>query len=130
MVEAREDLAVLLARAGRPAEAEAQLRAAIARSPGSMRAHMQLGAVLGGQGRFGESVAVYQEAVRLAPRSVDAYAALADGQAKAGDFDQAITAAERARVLARDEGRGPTVAEIDRRIASYRDGRLAQPPAD
>jgi tetratricopeptide (TPR) repeat protein len=128
MIEAREDLAVLLARAGRFTEAEAQLREAIARGPSSPRVHAQLGATLGAQGRFGEAVAAYQEAVRLAPRSVDAYAGLAEAEAKGGDFDRAITAAERARELARSDGQASMVAEIERRIASYRDGRARAEP--
>src|SRR5262249_13053792 len=44
-VEARTNLAALLARAGRPADAEAELEAAVARFPASATAHGNLGAL-------------------------------------------------------------------------------------
>ena len=125
MVETREDFAVLLAKAGRLADAEAQNREVIARSPGSLRAHAQLGSVLAGQGRWSEAVTAYEAAVRLTPRSIDVNAGLAEGLANTGAFDRAIASATRARALALDEGRTATVAEMERRIASYRGGRAA-----
>jgi tetratricopeptide (TPR) repeat protein len=128
MVEAREDLATLLAGAGRLPDAEAQLRDAIRTDPQSARGHVQLGAVLGAQGRWREAVAAYEGAVRLAPRWIDAFASLAEAQAAAGDFPRAVVAAERARDLARNDGRAATVAELDRRLTSYRAGTPAPPP--
>jgi tetratricopeptide (TPR) repeat protein len=127
MVEAREDLALLLTRAGRADAAERQLREAIRVAPGSLGARVRLGAALAAQGRAADAVAAYVDAVRLAPRSVDVHAALAEARAATGDWTGATTAAERARALALDEGRSATVAEIDRRIARYREGRVAAP---
>jgi tetratricopeptide (TPR) repeat protein len=122
MVEAREDVATLLAAAGRLDEAERQLREALRIAPSSVQALVELCAVLRARGRADDAVAACEAAARGVPASIDAQAALADAHAAAGDRTGAIAAAERARSLALDQGRSATAAELERRLTSYRTG--------
>ena len=58
---------------GKRAEAEAELRRALAYSPGSAEAHGQLGALLAGEGRMDEAAAEFLSALAIDPRSAVAH---------------------------------------------------------
>jgi tetratricopeptide (TPR) repeat protein len=116
MVEAREDLALLLVKAGRPADAEAQAREALRLAPASLLGRLQLGAALTAQGGRARPSLPTRSHPRGSP--IDRRVHRARGRpCGRGDFERAVTAAERAGSLA--EGTA-AVAEIERRIASYR----------
>lgn len=70
-IEARLDLAELLASQGRFAEAERELRAAIAADPALVPAHYGLGVVLAAGGWIVEAVAALRRARELAPEDAE-----------------------------------------------------------
>ncbi|MFP6733017.1 MAG: tetratricopeptide repeat protein [Rhodospirillales bacterium] len=69
---------------GRPAEAEAALRAALALAPEDLDTHHQLGRVCLRRGDIGAAIAVFEDAKRLGPDSVLAEIGLARCRALAG----------------------------------------------
>ena len=69
---AREREKVVLLEAGRAAEAETQLRAALTLIPPSADAHNNLGIALGSQGRLQEALAQFERALAIDPSSADA----------------------------------------------------------
>jgi len=74
----------LLDLAGRPGEAEASYRRAIALQPDHARAHNNLGCILSLQGRLGEAVECFRRAIELEPALPEAnqnYAALTNNPA-------------------------------------------------
>jgi tetratricopeptide (TPR) repeat protein len=71
-VAARGDIAAILRRNGRDADAEKQLRAWVAASPADAEARLALGALLDRKGRNAEAEVELREAIRLDPRSAEA----------------------------------------------------------
>ena len=69
---ARGDVAAILRRSGRDAEAETQLRAWIAAAPKDAEARLALGAFLDRKGRNAEAEIELREAIRLDPRLAEA----------------------------------------------------------
>lgn len=85
-----QSLAVVLFRQGLVAEAETQLRAAVALQPDDADAQNSLGAVLASQRRFDEAIAAYREAIRLRPSLASAHADLGMALAETGHPDDGI----------------------------------------
>jgi Flp pilus assembly protein TadD len=69
---ARGDVAVILRRNGRDAEAEKQLRAWVGAAPTDPEGRVALGALLERSGRIGEAEVELREAIRLDPHSAEA----------------------------------------------------------
>ena len=70
--EARNNLAVILMKEGRVAEAEVEFREALKHKPGLADAHNNLGAALASQGRFQEAANHFARALELKPGYVGA----------------------------------------------------------
>jgi tetratricopeptide (TPR) repeat protein len=85
-----------LAQAARPAEAEAQLRVAMALAPDDPAARVRLGAVLAQQRRFDEAIPHLERAVALRPDDPDARRFLADAFAAQGQDLAAVRQLEQA----------------------------------
>ena len=122
-------LAAALLGADRPAEAVAAFRDALGIEPGLPAALGPLAGILAAHPR--RDLRNPTEAVRLAerlagqfsfqePRSLDLFGA---AYAAAGDYPNAIQAAERAAALAGSGGRADLEAAIRQRLALYRAGR-------
>jgi tetratricopeptide (TPR) repeat protein len=90
-----------------------------------VKARVRRGEVLKAGGRGAEAVAAFEEAARLAPRAVEVLAGLAEAYEAVGAHERAIATAERARLVATDEGRANAVGEIERRLGEYR-ARVAE----
>jgi tetratricopeptide (TPR) repeat protein len=101
-----------LERAGRPAEAEAAYRAALARWPESAPAWLALGNALLAQERLAESEAALGQATQLAPELAPAWNNLAHVRLRLGRREEARAAAERAVALG-----GPHRAAAERTLA-------------
>jgi Flp pilus assembly protein TadD len=90
-VAARGDIAAILRRNGRDAEAEKQLRAWVAASPSDAEARLALGALLDRKGRNAEAEVELREAIRLDPRSAEALNYLGYSLADRGErLDEAL----------------------------------------
>jgi tetratricopeptide (TPR) repeat protein len=71
-VAARGDIAAILRRNGRDADAEKQLRTWVTASPSDAEGRLALGALLDRKGRNAEAEVELREAIRLDPRSAEA----------------------------------------------------------
>ncbi|UCF32242.1 MAG: tetratricopeptide repeat protein [Phycisphaerales bacterium] len=71
----------------------------VAKRPGNVRAHYNLGRNLAQQGRLDEAVEAYRETVRLEPTHYFAYNNLGTSLAKQDKFDEAIKAFRRSRQI-------------------------------
>ncbi len=90
-VAARGDVAAILRRSGRDAEAEKQLRAWVAVAPGDADARLALGALLDRKGKNAEAETELREAIRLDPRSAEALNYLGYSLADRGErLDEAL----------------------------------------
>jgi len=90
-VAARGDVAAILRRNGRDAEAEKQLRAWIAAAPADSEARLALGALLDRKGRHAEAEVELREAIRLDPGSAEALNYLGYSLADRGErLDEAL----------------------------------------
>jgi tetratricopeptide (TPR) repeat protein len=97
---------------------------AVQLAPDSAGAHFHLGSVLFGAGQFDLAITHYNEALQLAehPKKFATYNktqmwnALATAYAKAGQFPQAIAAAEKALDLAVSTGRKKMAEDIKKRL--------------
>lgn len=90
----------ILARRGRTAEAEQDLRDAIRRNPAHAPAHFHLGLALLRRGRGGDATAALRESLRHAPDDPDATYYLGEALEAQGDLSGALTTLERAAALA------------------------------
>jgi tetratricopeptide (TPR) repeat protein len=99
------NLALLLTRVGRAAEAEPLFREALRNEPGFAPAHYQLGVALEKNGRPGEAVAALQEAARLDPRYPEPHYALARILRRQGRTAEADRALHAFRKLKKEAGR-------------------------
>lgn len=90
----------ILARRGRTAEAEQDLRDAIRRNPAHAPAHFHLGLALLRRGRGSDATAALQEALRHAPHDPDTTYYLGEALEAQGDLSGALAALERAAALA------------------------------
>jgi tetratricopeptide (TPR) repeat protein len=95
----------ILARRGRTAEAEHDLRDAIRRNPAHAPAHFHLGLALLRRGRGGEATAALRESLRHAPDDPDSTYYLGEALEAQGDLSGALAALERAAALAPDHPR-------------------------
>jgi len=90
-VAARGDVAAILRRNGRDAEAEKQLRSWVSASPTDADGRLALGALLEHKGRLAEAEVELREAVRLDPRSAEARNYLGYSLADRGErLDEAL----------------------------------------
>lgn len=94
---ARLDLAERLASQGRLAEAEGELRAALAEQPSLAPAHYGLGVVLAASGRAYEAVAALRRARELAPEDAEVLNNLGYLVGELGDVAEAEALLEEAR---------------------------------
>jgi len=90
----------LLARSGRTAEAELDLREAIRQRAGYGPAHLHLGVTLLRKGRAGEAAQALGDALRCAPDDAEATYYLGEAQQAQGDLPAALRTLERAAALA------------------------------
>jgi tetratricopeptide (TPR) repeat protein len=95
----------ILARRGRTAEAEQDLRDAIRRNPAHAPAHFHLGLALLRRGRGGDATLALREALRHAPDDPDATYYLGEALEAQGDLAGALAALERAAALAPERPR-------------------------
>ncbi len=103
-----------LAREGRFAEAEPELRKVLAIRPGNARDFSNLGGALAGQGKLGEAVEQYGKALAIDPDNT--YARNNLGMALAGQGDLDGAAAELQRAVAVD----PAYADAHRNLGLVR----------
>jgi Flp pilus assembly protein TadD len=90
-VAARGDVAAILRRNGRDADAEKQLRAWVAASPTDAEARLALGALLDRKGRNAEAEVELREAIKLDSRAADAMNYLGYSLAERGErLDDAL----------------------------------------
>ena len=88
---ARGDVAAILSRSGRDAQAEKQLRSWISASPDDAEARLSMGSMLERTGRFPEAEVQLREAIRLDPRSAEALNYLGYSLADRGErLDEAL----------------------------------------
>jgi Flp pilus assembly protein TadD len=90
----------ILARCGRTAEAERDLRDAIRQRAGYAPAHLHLGLTLLRRGLGADATEALREALRLAPDDPDATYYLGEAQQSSGDLAGALLTLERAAQLA------------------------------
>ena len=90
----------LLARSGRTAEAEHDLREAIRRRPAFAPGHFHLGVALLRRGLAGDAASALREALRWDPDNADATYYLGEALQSQGDLPAALAALERAAALA------------------------------
>ena len=90
----------ILARRGRTAEAERDLRDAIRQRAGYAPAHLHLGLTLLRRGLAADAADALREALRLSPDDPDATFYLGEAQQSAGDLTGALRTLERAAMLA------------------------------
>lgn len=90
----------ILARCGRTAEAESDLRSAIRQQAGYAPARLHLGLTLLRRGLGADAAGELREALRLAPDDADATYYLGEALQSAGDLPGALRTLERAAVLA------------------------------
>lgn len=88
---------------GKFAEAEALLRAAIARDPGSGKLINALGVMLAAQGRHWEAVRRYREALALDPEATGPWTNLGNSLTQLGQLASALHCHRRAIALSRGE---------------------------
>lgn len=100
--ETPDDVAVLielgatLVVAGRPVDAEKELRRALRLAPDQPDAHHHLGVLLFKRGLYRPAVTALQRAVDLDDANGEAYFYLGEGLNQLGDVDEALIALERA----------------------------------
>jgi tetratricopeptide (TPR) repeat protein len=90
----------ILARRGRTAEAEQDMRNAIRQRAGYAPAHLQLGLTLLRRGLGADAADALREALRLTPGDPDAMYYLGEAQQSVGDLDGALRTLEQAAALA------------------------------
>lgn len=95
-INVREDFAQLLNALGRTDEAEAELRAVLARQPNSAHVHNNIGALLLAKGQVNDAAAEFAAAVKSAPGNVQAHINLANACTRLGRYDDAMNALEEA----------------------------------
>ena len=93
---AHNNLGLLRFAEGRPEEAMAHYRAAIAAKPDDAFARNNLGRTLASLGRMDEAIATLDEAVRLEPGNAEAWSNLGNALAARGRHDDARAAYQRA----------------------------------
>ena len=123
--ETLSTLGAILARQGRPAEAESPLRLAIALAPDMANAHNDLAQVLIAQGKAADAFAEAEEACRLTNRRVPmCLGTLAAAYAASGRWSEAAAAAREAAAVAEHLGHPDMAGVYNRRAALY---ELGQP---
>lgn len=98
--EAHADRALEMFERGRWAEAEAELRKAIALNPDQAEWHFNLGLTLEHAGRDNDALTAYERAIDLMPDEVDPLLAAGAVANRTGQFDRAIKWLEKAIRLA------------------------------
>jgi tetratricopeptide (TPR) repeat protein len=102
---AHQNLALVLLRLDRLAEAETHMRAAIQLQPDEAESHSGLGAVLARQGKTADAIAAYREAIRLRPTLAVAHANLGVALSSDGRADEAIASLLQAIALDLEQAR-------------------------
>lgn len=120
--ESHVNLGMLEAQLGRPVEAEAALRAAIARQPQFVPAYVNLADVLRAAGREQDAERVLREAIAAVPAAADAYNALGLALVRQRRLPEALDALARAATLAPDRPRFAYVLAV----ALYDTGAIAR----
>ena len=95
----------ILARVGRAAEAERDLREAVSLRPGYPPAHLQLGVTLLRRGLAADAAGEFRETLRLAPEDPDASYYLGEALLAQGQLADALAALERAAQLSPHDAR-------------------------
>jgi len=113
-VDARYNIGVLLAAAGRLADAMAAFREITEQRPTAGRAWTSLGALLAGQGQGEEAVACLERAAQLRPDDALTLANLADALRASDRIDKARERAQQALLVEADNAvAGSVLARID-----------------
>src|ERR1700674_4335799 len=79
-VQDRATNGISLARQGKLADAERELRGVVREGPSGAVYHAQLGSILGLQGKWKEALECFQKAIQLAPENLDFRRETAVGQ--------------------------------------------------
>lgn len=95
----------LLARTGKPAEAEADLREAIRLRPGDAAPRAELGLALLRRGRAADAARVFEEALGLAPEDPELLLQYGEALQARGDLEGALASLGRAAARAPDDPR-------------------------
>ena len=95
----------ILARMGRAAEAERDLREAVSLRPNYPPGHLHLGVTLLRRGLGGDAASAFREALRLAPGDPDASYYLGEALLSQGQLADALSALEGAALLSPHEAR-------------------------
>jgi Flp pilus assembly protein TadD len=120
VAKARNNLAALSTRRGRPEDALDQFARAVAQDPRNFRARSNYGAALARAGRFDEAVPQFQEALRIAPDFLPAYINMGRALFTQGRTEEAVSAMHHAaRIEPRSLGAfmqlGEELAKLGRR---------------
>jgi tetratricopeptide (TPR) repeat protein len=123
-----EERGIALLRQGRPGEAAACFKRALARTPGHPVAHNNLGIALLMTGKTQEAIACYRAALAVAPDHVDSHCNLGNALVLEGRTSEAIDCYRRALAIAPDNAAahynlgGALIKEgrHDEAVASYR----------
>lgn len=132
---AHNNLASALASTGRAAHAVRHYRRALALEPDGVESLTSLAWILATSGDSqlrapGEALGLAERAAALTERrDVNVLATLAAAGAAAGRFDEAAAAQREAIVLAQLTGGAALLAELERRLALYRQGQPLRAPA-
>lgn len=122
----RRDLAELLARLARPAEAAAQYRACLAQRPDDAAAHHALGLLLGELGEIEPAIGHFRRAVELDPQPAMGWSNLGMMLKVRRRFDEAIAAHDAAVARAPED---PQI-RVNRAVALLHAGRMTAAWAD
>jgi len=98
-----EELGIALMRQGKPEEAVARLRKALAKTPNHPVAHNNLGIALLMLGRTQEAAACYRTALAIAPDHFDSHCNLGNALLLEGRADEAVACYRRAIAIAPDK---------------------------
>ncbi|MFH1681113.1 MAG: tetratricopeptide repeat protein [Candidatus Eisenbacteria bacterium] len=120
LVAAHVNMGVMLTRQGKLDEAVEHLRAAVRMQSGHPLARLQLGIALSRQGKHEEAIEHLSIAADLAPNNLNAWIHLGENYAEVGRFGRAVSATEKAFLLARAAGKDELARSISSRIQLYR----------
>ena len=118
----RRDLAELLARLGRPAEAAKQDRACLARRPDDLAAHHALGTLLAGLGEIETAIGHFRHAVQIDPDPAMGWSNLGMMLKIERRFDEAVAAHDAAVARAPED---PQI-RVNRAVALLHAGRMTE----
>ena len=116
---AHYNMGSLLAKQGKMAEASIHYERAISIQPRYPNAHYNLGRVYVAQKRLHQAVEHFREALRITPDFLDAANHLAAAYAETGQWDKAVTTAQKAVAIAERARRPDLIKPLEARLRLY-----------